>query len=291
MTDNRPTTSSVAIRTRRQIFTLIELLVVIAIIAILASLLLPALTAARATARRIACLNNLKQIATATLGYADDHNGYIPGRDYEGCNLWQNYTNTAWTVTQAGYPSGGPQSVGLLHLGGYLRGPASFFCPGRSSPDAYSWDKNKCSENLCQPNGYWHCFRTGGSAAFGYFFAHGNVNCYSIGESEFARITRLSHVDPGFILGFDITGNNGSNDLRGASAHKHGRGYNVALFDGSASFQPDPANYLESYFTFGFPNVIDGRNTKRNSPSGSAAAWFYINCYGRSQQWVDDLFK
>ncbi len=67
-------------RSVKSFFTLIELLVVIAIIAILAAMLLPVLGRARRLARRIVCLNNLKQMGLAVLMYADDADGQAPTR-------------------------------------------------------------------------------------------------------------------------------------------------------------------------------------------------------------------
>src|SRR5687768_9200151 len=91
-------------------FTLIELLAVIAIIAILASLLLPALSKAKETAHRTACLNNVKQLLLATHGYLVDSEDRMP---------WPNwgYTVIGWAYEPPLIKNNFDQQLGQLRKG------------------------------------------------------------------------------------------------------------------------------------------------------------------------------
>ena len=73
----------------RRAFTLVELLVVIAIIGVLVGLLLPAVQAARASARNLQCKNNLKQMGVGLQSYHTARKEFPQG----GVNMPGTYVN------------------------------------------------------------------------------------------------------------------------------------------------------------------------------------------------------
>jgi prepilin-type N-terminal cleavage/methylation domain-containing protein/prepilin-type processing-associated H-X9-DG protein len=79
-------------------FTLMELLVVMAIVAILASLLLPAINQGKARAKRVGCINNLRQVGVAFQDFAHDHNSLFPMAVPTGAGGSQEFTASSYQL-------------------------------------------------------------------------------------------------------------------------------------------------------------------------------------------------
>src|SRR5699024_4548112 len=105
-------------------FTSIELLVVITIITLLISILLPALAAARESARQIQCASQSRQIQLALTMWAQDHDGSLPN-----------------SIDDANPPSQYWSSK-LIHNGDYLPDARIFWCPDHDFPNMNSHIKN-----------------------------------------------------------------------------------------------------------------------------------------------------
>ena len=119
LTDMKMTSTSTPPRHGRA-FTLIELLVVIAIIAILASLLLPALAKAKESAKRITCINDLRQLGMSVTMYADDHDGMYPQRG----GVWESLASQPKASA-----SGATSNYWPLQLQSYYVDTKVLYCP------------------------------------------------------------------------------------------------------------------------------------------------------------------
>jgi prepilin-type N-terminal cleavage/methylation domain-containing protein/prepilin-type processing-associated H-X9-DG protein len=110
--------------TRKKAFTLVELLVVIGIIAILISILLPALTRARESANRAACLSNLRTVGQMLWIYANTNKDQVPLG-----TIKERYQEAYWVRLDNRWPTWGP-----LYQSKLMNSPAAFYCPSAADP-------------------------------------------------------------------------------------------------------------------------------------------------------------
>jgi len=165
-------------------FTLIELLVVIAIIAILAAILFPVFARAREQARKTTCASNMKQIATATLMYAQDYDELFPGSSTDvkfnsksgpknivvnwGFDITCSSVKSPAADGSPGCPYGALntsgrrrgycctwQGGGLAMIRPYMKTDGAFFCPNQPKIDAVSnWNAVGSTPDWAYENSY-----------------------------------------------------------------------------------------------------------------------------------------
>jgi prepilin-type N-terminal cleavage/methylation domain-containing protein/prepilin-type processing-associated H-X9-DG protein len=129
--NNRMVFSGIMRRVSRG-FTLIELLVVISIIALLVGILLPALGAARESARGLVCQTHQKNLSTAFVAYGTDNQEWWPGWAKSGISDIRNRYTGSW-IPSGGYlnTTGGPPAIKIEDgsLFQYTPDKGVFVCP------------------------------------------------------------------------------------------------------------------------------------------------------------------
>jgi competence protein ComGC len=138
----------------RGAFTLIDLLVSIAVMAVLIGIMLPSLTAAQETARRVACRSNARQIGLALVMFANDHDGRMPGSVFldpaifsasAATQIAGEHTSDLTRMISLRLAPGDPKlaeggwdGLGHLHHLGYTNAPKVFYCPSHKGENSFS---------------------------------------------------------------------------------------------------------------------------------------------------------
>jgi prepilin-type N-terminal cleavage/methylation domain-containing protein/prepilin-type processing-associated H-X9-DG protein len=213
---------------QRSAFTLVELMVVIAIVAILAAMLLPVLAQAQLRAKRIQCLNNLRQMAAQAQVYTGDNSESFPIAFY-----FDPVKNISYCWDFTTYESNSRVVPGVLWEGQMMWAGDPF--TGYNYNTSYiGHGQGEAIEQPARESAARHPTRT-------IMFGDGQ---YSAGADKFMRAPWPDENNGG--------DNSGSDDLRpaGTQGFRHSRLSNASFCDGHAeslstcytNFEVDPYN-------------------------------------------------
>lgn len=280
---------------KRHGFTLVELLVVIAIIALLLSILLPAISKAKESARRVVCGSNLKQIGTAISIYAQENDDWLPpyrlvGSKRDPDNVIGAVYRSRTFMDGSGSAPFKPywNNLGFLWGDQIVEDGKVFYCPSHSDP-AYQY------KTYNQKPDYFPTTYTNASAGLTGVWVRTSYNYNPHvklpGEPGFHKLknyerkwNKQSRFEASHTLGIDLLSQTGGDGSNWAHKYQADGGWNVMLGDTSVAFKKNSQASLlaAGLSTFGsnpsdYPpyidilNLLEGREATHTTGGGSSS--------------------